>query len=405
MEPDDPLGDDEPHPRLLPPDDRLWRHPSEVGAHGYAPVPPRAPRPPPRLWVVALLAALIGAVFTVGLMAATGNVRRIHKVPVVERVALPVRSLSTAPGSASSGFTDIRDRLQPTVVQVEVEVNGAERTVRGAGVMFRSDGHVLTNHHVVDGATRIVVVMGDDRRADATLVGADAWSDIAVVKVDDGLTVPVAPMGSAAGLAVGQDVMVIGGAAGPDGRPEATLAEVAALGRQLDRDGAPALLDMIQTNAPVAAASSGGALVDGTGAVVGITTALVPTGEPAAGSGFATPIDWARAVAEQLLATGRVVRVWMGVEGGGLDATTARTLGVGGGLMVDQVHDDSPAGTAGLVADDVITAVDDAPVASMGALRLLLRVHHPGDVVTLTVMRGATALSVKVRLAERPAQT
>lgn len=404
MEPDDPLADDEPHSRLLPPDDRLWRHPSEVTAHGLPSGRARRSGVAPKLWVVAALAGLTGALFTVGLMSATGNMRRILRVPVIERVAQRSDSLTAGTDSTSPEVRAISRRVQPAVVGIEVQIEGVDRRLQGAGVVFRSDGHVLTNQHVVEGATRIVVVMADGHRTDGTLVGSDTWSDIAVVKVDDGITVPVATMGSATALAVGQKVMAMGGPLGRE-EPALEVGAVDALGRQVERTGEPTLLDMIQTTAPVAATSSGGALVDGTGAVVGIISALGPGGQVrTTRAGMATPIDWARAVAEQLLTTGKVVRAWIGVQGSDLGADDAVALGVQGGAVVVQVQEGSPAGAAGVVAQDVITAVDGDPLPSMGALRILLRAHRPGDVVTLTVLRGTATQSMKVQLTERPAQ-
>ncbi len=144
-------------------------------------------------------------------------------------------------------------------------------------------------------------------------------------------------------------------------------------------------------------------ICDATGAVVGIATAVDPV-SGGAGSGFATPIDYARSVAEQLVATGHAVPVWIGVEGSDLDGATAVQLGLGGGAVITAVRAASPAGAAGLSPADVITAVDKVPVASMGALRTLLRAHRPGDVVRLAVVRDSGRTTVKVRLAERPAQ-
>lgn len=405
MEPDDHLADDEPHARLLPPDDRLWRHPSEVSAHGLPSGRARRAAMPPKLWVVAILAGLTGALFTIGLMGATGNVRRVLRVPVIERVAQRSDSLAAGTDATSPEVRAISRRVQPAVVGIEVQVEGVGRRLPGAGVVFRSDGHVLTNQHVVEGATRIVVVTADGRRTDATLVGSDTWSDLAVVKVDDAVSVPVATLGSATALVVGQKVMAMGGPLGRE-EPALEVGEVDALGRQVERTGGPTLLDMIQTTVPVAATSSGGALVDGTGAVVGIISALGPGGQVrTTRAGMATPIDWARAVAEQLLATGRVERAWIGVQGSDLGPENALALGVQGGAVVVKVQEGSPAGAAGLVAQDIITAVDGAPLTSMGALRILLRAHHPGDVVTLSVMRGTAMQSVEVQLTERPAQS
>ncbi|HEX2701052.1 MAG TPA: trypsin-like peptidase domain-containing protein [Acidimicrobiales bacterium] len=405
MEPDDPLGDEGHHPRLLPPDDRLWRHPSELGEHGLPPGRRTRAGASPKLWVVALLSGLTGALFALGLVSATGNLRRILRVPVIERVAQRSDTLDADAGSASPEALAISRVVRPGIVGIEIEVEGVDRRLRGAGVMFRSDGHLVTNQHVVEGATRIVVVMADGHRADASVVGSDTWSDLAVVKVHDAGAVPVATMGSAEALTVGQKVMAVGGPVGQE-EPAVAVGEINALGRQVERQGAATLLDMIQTSAPVAATASGGALVDGTGAVVGVLTALGPNGEVRSSrAGLATPIDWARAVAEQLLTTGRVARAWMGVEGTDLDGDGARRLGVEGGAVVLQVREGSPAGAAGLAADDVITSVDGAPLASMAALRVLLRAHRPGDVLALTVVRADATRSIDVRLTERPAQS
>lgn len=406
MEPDDPYGDDEHRPGLLPLDDRLWRHPSEV--NGQSRSNRRRTRSPqiPGLWMMAVLAGVFGATAAVGLMAATGNLRRVLKVPVVERVALPPGSLPIVTGQVGPGVVRVSRRLGPAIVRLEVEFDGTSEPAVGAGVVFRSDGHLFTNQHLVSGAKRIVVVMEGGRRTEGTLVGGDEWSDVAVVKVDDGITVPVAPMGSVDRLAVGQRVMAVGGVETNSGEPSMVVAVVGALGRQLDREGAPSLLDMIQTNTPVPPTSSGGALVDDSGAVVGITTALRPADAPSmASAGFAIPIDWAQAVAEQLLSTGKVVRVWLGIEGGDLDTETALAMGVGGAAVVNVVRSESPAGNAGLKSGDIITSVDGVVVGSMSALRVLLRTHHPDDTVTLKIARGKATRSLKVHLVERPSQT
>lgn len=390
VEPDDAFGDDEGRSPLLPPDDRLWRHPSEVVSSG--PSFDRRGRPRPRrLWLVAGLAGATSAVFTVGLIAVTGGLReRVRTVPAVERVAVP----ASVSGSGRADMERLAEQLRPAIVRIEIA--GASGPALASGVMLRSDGHLITSSHLVDGAGRITVVLAGGREVAGRLVGADSGSDIAVVKVDDQPHVTVAPLGSAGRLRVGQEVMAIGG-----GKP-VWVGPIRALGHEIEREGASPLLDMIQTDGPPAPGSSGGALADGSGAVVGITT-TVATGT-VVGSRYAVPIDYARAVAEQLIATGRTTKVWLGIEGANLDAATARSMGLAGGALVRQVREGSPAGRAGLRANDVITSVDEVPVETMGALKVALRRHRPGDMVTLSVLGPDGARTVRVKLVERPPQ-
>ncbi|HVE47279.1 MAG TPA: trypsin-like peptidase domain-containing protein [Acidimicrobiales bacterium] len=408
MELDDGLGDDRPPPPLLPPDDRIWRHPSEVAA---APAHWRSSTErsmATALWQVGLLAGSISALLTVGLVVIGGGFRdhpSAPAAPAVERVVAPAAATAiTAPGSPANAIVDIAEQMRPALVQLRV--NGGDGPGSGSGVVFRSDGHVLTNHHVVDGARRITVVMADGEEVVARLVGSDADTDIAVVKIDrTGLG--TAPLGSAASLRVGQLAVAIGSPLGLAGGPSVSVGVVSALGREIDAgddDDGPPLLDMIQTDAPIAPGSSGGALVDGSGAVVGVTTAIAVSELGAEGMGFATPIDIARDVADQIIAGGRAVHVWLGVEGEDVDSTMAREMGVPGGAMIRNVSPDSPAGQAGITRRDVIVSVDGAPVRSMGALKVQLRNHRPGDEVTLAVHRGKQARSLKVKLAERPSR-
>lgn len=396
MERDDVDGDDEPRRPLLPPDDRLWRHPSEVTSHGLPSASARRPSHVPRTWAVALLAGATSALLTVGVVAVTGGLgRQASTISAVERIVLPAGSSSDT-SNLAVGFTEVGERLRSAVVSLRMERDSGHTV--GSGVMFRSDGHLLTNHHVVEGARGITAVTTDGRTAAGRIVGSDPASDIAVVRVEDWAGMPTALLGSAAGLRVGQDMMVVGG-----DRPD-SLCRVQALGRQLEREAETTLVDMVETDVPVRAGASGGALVDSNGAVVGIATLVTDLVDQGAASGFAIPIDYARSVAEQLLTDGSVVGVWMGIEGSDLDPVAADRMGLSGGAVVSEVRAGSPAGKAGLAAGDVIMSVDAVPVVSMGALRILLRAHRPGDVVSLKVMREAVAGTVEVELAERPGQ-
>ena len=343
-----------------------------------------------------MTAGVFGAFLVLGVMALSGHLRRIIRIPVIERVAPP--GYTVPPGRTA----ELARRLQPAVVNVVVESGGAH-TATGAGVMFRTDGHFITNSHVVRNATRVMVVAANGTRSRAQVVAADEWSDLAVVKIDDdNLAVPVAVMGSTSGLSAAQEVLAIGGRAGlASGGPAVTLGAINSTGRVIAREDNSSLLEMIETDIAVPADASGGGLFDRSGALVGILTALTPPG--GSGHGYATPIDWARRVAEQLLANGRVIRVWVGIRGDPIPPEMATSLGVPGGLLVEELPENSPAVAASVSVHDVITAVDGAPVDSMDALRVELRTHDPGDVVTLQLVRKSTVRSVQVTLVERPA--
>src|SRR5206468_4666544 len=203
----------------------------------------------------------------------------------------------------------VAERVRPAITQLKVE---AGRSTSGSGVIFRSDGQVLTNAHIVEGATAITVVLATGREVPGKVVGSDADTDTAVVKIDGG-PYPVAELGTASDLKVGQTAVAIGS-------PSVTVGAISALHRSVrSGTGSTVLMDMVQTDAPIVPGSSGGALVDGAGRVVGITTVLAGADGATDSFGFATPIEVARAAAEQIMATGKVVPVWLGVEGSDLD--------------------------------------------------------------------------------------
>ena len=383
--------DDEPEPYRVPPapDDRVWRHPSEM-----APKRPSARR---QLWVVGLASALAASLLSTGLAVVAGNLLDAGGgVRTVDNAGL-----FTPPTlvGAQADVVDVADRLRPAIVQLKVERG---RAGSGSGVLFRSDGHVLTNAHVVEGATSVTVVLASGREVPARVVGADTDSDTAVVKIDGG-PYPVAQLGSTADLKVGQQAIAIGSPLGLVGGPSVTVGVISALHRSVRTRTGQNLIDMVQTDAPIAPGSSGGALLDAAGNVIGITTAVAMTDTGAEGFGFATPIDAARGAAEQLIATGKVVTVWLGVEGSDLDGATAVDLKIDGGAMVERVKADSPAERAGLAARDVIVRVDGKPVTSMGMLVLAVRAHKPGDVFTVEIVREKQHHGMTVTVAERPA--
>jgi putative serine protease PepD len=377
-------GDESPAFRVPPdPDDRLWRHPSELGRPAPA-VPPIIVRRAG--WTLALASGLTGAVLTIGVLAVTGVLQRPEKQVVVREAArTAVTSFSTT--GAAPDVARIAADVRPAIVRLEA---AGDDEGTGSGVLFRTDGHVLTNAHVVDDARQLVAVLASGQQVPAHVVGTDDASDIAVVKLDAGGPFPTAVLGTTDGMAVGQPAIAIGSPYGI-GTTSVTVGVVSALGRELARTDRPALLDMIQTDATITAGSSGGALLDAEGSLVGITTA---GGDASPGLGFATPVDVARAAAEDLLALGRVRTTWLGVRGG--------IASDGGGVVVASAVADGPAAESGIKAGDVIRRVDERPIASMSTLRLALRRRHPGDRVSVVFDRDGTRTTTVVVLGEHP---
>jgi putative serine protease PepD len=390
----------------LPPDDRLWRHPSELGWAERADADAAGGEGArSRRWGLIVVAAVAGSAITVGTLAATtGLAPRVDERRVVERV--PVRPTITetlAPGPGDDqGVAAVAEAVTPAVVRLEVSADGA--TSVGSGVVYRDDGHLITNAHVVVGADEVLVVLADGRQRRGSVVGSDPTTDIAVVAIEasgDGDQFPTAVLGSADDLHVGDPAVAIGSPLGLRGGPSVTVGVVSALGRRVEAASGVTLHDMIQTDAPIAVGSSGGALSDGSGVVVGITSAVAIDEPGGASLGFAIPIDLAHSVADDIVDTGAARHVWLGIEGGDLDLLSAETTGVETGAIVRRVLDDSPASASGLAAGDVIVSVDREPVDSMSRLIVLLREHDAGDAVWIEYVRDGLVRSARVTLEAR----
>jgi S1-C subfamily serine protease len=392
----------------LPPDDRLWRHPSEVGAGlpsnllGSS-LPDGLPgaaadddsRPP--MWLVAAVSAVSAGLLATGLVMVTVGLVGTNEPlrPVVERQMEP-RPID----AVSTGVVDVAGGAREAVAQLRLD---GTSTVVGSGVIFRSDGHMLTSASVVGTASRVRVRLDSGRELPGRVVGSDPATDIAVVKIDGDGPFPTAVLGTTVGLQVGEQAIAIGCPSELVGGPSVTVGVISALHRAVTRGEGGMLFDLIQTDARVPTGWPGGALLDSSGSVVGITTSVgTGTGGGAGGFGFAVPIDLARSVADQLIATGRVTIVWLGVKGGDLDGATAAALDLTGGAVVGEVMDGSPADAVGLAPLDTIVALDGVPVASMAQLVVALRQHRPGDAVHLDVMRDHERMAMVVVLTERP---
>src|SRR5215213_702343 len=330
-------------------------------------------------------------------------------VPPLESMPPPPRALpepkTTPAASAELTPTQVVEQIGPAVVTVinEQIAEGETKAVpagSGSGFILDEDGHVVTNQHVVDGGVEFLVVLEDGRELPATLVGADANSDVAVLKVDRPVPA-VARVGDSDSLLPGQAVLAIGS---PLGTLANTVTEgiVSAVGRTLnDPSGGPELLNLIQHDAAINPGNSGGPLVTLSAEVVGINT----LGDvDAQGLFFAVPSQTVTRVAEELIAEGAVDYPFLGLQLVPLtDAIVAQwALPVEEGFYVQGDIEGGPSDAAGLQVGDIVTAVDLERVGERQSVVGALFQFKPGDTVQLTVQRGLSSMRVEVPLAERP---
>ncbi len=305
------------------------------------------------------------------------------------------------------------ERVGPAVVKVAVtrdafvdSLLGRAPAVQegiGSGVIFDADGYVLTNEHVVQGATEIRVMLWDGRDFPAELIGADPWTDLAVLRVP-GTDLPVAELGRTADIQVGQPVIAIGNPFGLGFT--VTTGVVSALQRTIPVDENRILLNLVQTDAAINPGNSGGPLVDWQGRVVGINTAVLASvqGLAAQGIGFAVPADMAQQVAMDIIAYGRPRR--LGVLGTALTQAHRRILEEelgtpapdSEGVLVLAVIPDSPADVAGVQPLDVITHAAGRRVGAMEDLIAAANLAGPGEELELTIVREGRVLRGRARL-------
>jgi 2-alkenal reductase len=297
--------------------------------------------------------------------------------------------------------------VAPAVVTIRVETTTGG-TGSGSGFVFDPDGWILTNRHVAGDAASMVVTLADSRRFDATLVGVDTLTDLAIVKIEAS-DLPTAPIGSSAALEIGQLAIAIGNPLG-DFADTVTTGVVSGLGRDIvagDGQTSDDLRHLIQTDAAINPGNSGGPLVNSLGQVIGINTAVSSNAQ---GIGFAIPIDFAKPVMALALAGDPIVRPYVGVFYTMITPQLAidENLPVDAGALIDEgpsgvaVIPGTPAAEAGLPAGAIITELGGRPVVEGRDIVVLLLPFRPGDTVSLTVLRGGEELEIEVILGELP---
>ena len=344
--------------------------------------------------------------------------RVIHRFLLACLVCVTAGSPPAAAAPCADPLSTIYQAVSPAVFSIQAMRLSKARTDRrfetlvGAGFMVESDGHALTNAHVVDGTLSVVATLESGEKVAARLVGLDPVLDVALLKLDVAKPQPVVSLGDSAALRVGDDVVAIGNPVGFD--QTMTRGIVSGINRMLGHLTTDE--PMLQTDAPINPGNSGGPLVDRCGRVIGINT-LIST--DAQNVSFAIPINVVKPVMRELRESGRVVRPWIGVQGRTIDPDLGKIIKmpVTAGYLVEVVEEGSPAAEAGLrggelsltvqgeeflLGGDIVTAINGAPVRTQQEFTARVRALRPGQRVKLTIFRDGATRDVAVPVVERP---
>jgi S1-C subfamily serine protease len=346
--------------------------------------------------VAAIVGALVGALVAGGIVALANDDDSGSSGTSASSVVL-------RPSDRIGHTSDIAPILRaavPAVVAIVDDGGPGSGGAAGTGFVISPDGVIVTNNHVVEGARNIQAVFSDGTTRDARVLGRNAPSDLAVVKVDaSGL--PTIALGDSDGVQVGDDVVAIGNALALQGGLTVTRGIISGLHREVGTNTGSALEDVLQTDAAINPGNSGGPLVDAQGRVIGINTAIADPGS-AQNVGFAIPISNAKTIIEQLRQGRQPAQ--LGVKTVDVDQAKldGHSVSVDKGAYVQDVSSGSPAARAGIRAGDVVVKVDDKGIDSAAALGGAIRQHKPGDDVTIELDRNGDSVTVHATLAEAP---
>jgi len=409
---------------VAPPTPRAWYEPqAAVGGPGTSAARSAAPRRGGAVGVVvaaSLAAAVVGSLGTYGMLSATGALDR--PAPTAAPVGLGQQVTQPVPVSIdeSSAIISAAEKVSPAIVTIAVsgattdptdQFFGIPREGVGSGVIFDSNGWIITNKHVAEGAQKLTVTLEDGRVYEGTVYGIDTLTDLAIVKVE-ATGLPTAPIGDSSTAKVGQLAIAIGSPLGTYTN-SVTSGIVSAFGRTIQVQDGTVIRNLIQTDAAINPGNSGGALLDSGGNVVGINTAIAQTAE---GIGFAIPINIARPIMQQALAGQKLARPWIGVFYVAITPAIADTNRLpvergawltaqdANGQQTDPIVAGSPAAAAGLRDGDVITAVDGTAIDADSPLDDILTEYAPGRTVALDVLRDGQKLTLTLTLGTRPAK-
>ena len=365
---------------------------------------------------VPFLSGIVGATLVVGTCFGVPSIK--NKLIKTNNISVPSSTTSTTSAINIADYSNtaisVADKVLPSVVGITVEYQvssffgSSTSEATGSGIVISEDGYILTNNHVVasessssyyaiEQANGIKInFYNDDKDYDATIVGTDPYTDLAVLKVDkDGLT--PATLGNSEDVKVGEFVLAIGNPLGMN--YSVTSGIVSAVNREVSSEGTT--YTAIQTDAAINNGNSGGALVNANGEVIGINT-LKFAGSGVEGIGFAIPISSTTNIVQQLIEFKTVIRPYIGIEGSSVGSQVSKRYNIPEGIYVESVQEGSPAEKAGLKQSDIITKIEGKEVKSVNELNKVKYTYNIGDTVTLTVYREGQEIEVQVKLAETP---
>jgi S1-C subfamily serine protease len=375
-----------------------------------ADVPPTEPPAPPTTRAPerrrgirqAVVSGIVGGL--VGALVASGVYAALDDSGSTSSSAPSITQVIVRPSDKIARTGDIAEILKadvPAVVAIVDDGGPDSGGAAGTGFVISNDGVIVTNNHVVEGATKIQAVFSDGTTKRATVLGKNAVSDLAVVKVD-GTNLPTIQLGDSDQVQVGDDVVAIGNALALQGGLSVTRGIISGLHRQVGTNTGDSLEDVIQTDAAINPGNSGGPLVDAQGRVIGINTAIAdPTS--AQNVGFAIPISNAKTIIDQLRQGKQPA--YLGVNSENIDQAKAdgHSVSATSGAYVVKVGPGTPAAKAGIQAGDVIVLIDGKTVSSAPELGGVVRQYKPGDAVDIVLDRGGKKVSVTAMLSEAPA--
>jgi S1-C subfamily serine protease len=388
-----------------PPDTGQWR-PADIAMAGRSTAHRGGERPrrsPLTAVFVGLIAGVLGAAVTVASLAVGGVFNRPNTI--VREVPVPGSPPQIiVDGTATSPAAAVAQKVVPSIVSVEVASDNGNDTfsafASGSGVVLSRDGLIVTNHHVIEDADLAQVILQNGAIYDARVVGSDPVTDLAVLQVEQA-TLMAIELGSTTSLGIGDQAIAVGNPLGLPGGASVTVGVVSAFDREVVVGPAQTLYGMLQTDAPITKGSSGGALVDGAGRLIGITTAIGVTDAGAEGVGFAIPVELVTRITDELIETGTVRHAFLGVR---LQDFFVQSNGatVPAGAVIVEFVTPSGARDAGLEQDDRLTLINGAPVLTGDDVVNELRKFRVGDTVVFEVVRGETTFTADVILGERP---